>query len=179
MVIPKPLSIGEDYPEICNALIEISAGSKVKYEYDKENGLMFVDRILYSSVVYPHNYGFIPETLGDDGDPLDILVIMQEPVYPGCYLKARIIGVLYMFDQGVLDEKIIAVHEHDPMYKTIYDISDLSSHRLMEIKTFFIDYKKNEKKDVCVKDFGNREEAYFIIEKCLQNYVDIQLDSNV
>ena len=83
--------IGNDYPTICNAVIEIPAGSKVKYEYDPDTTCMFVDRILYSSVVYPHNYGYIPETLGEDGDPLDVLVIMQEPVFPGCYLKAKII----------------------------------------------------------------------------------------
>lgn len=157
------LKIGEQYPCVCNAFIEIPSGSKVKYEYDENLSLLYVDRILYSSVVYPHNYGFIPETIAEDGDPLDILVIMQEPVYPGVYLKARIIGVLHMLDQGVCDHKIIAVHANDPEYKLVHELSDLANHRMVEIQTFFADYKKNEQKDVQVLTFGTKSEAYEII----------------
>lgn len=161
----KHLTIGTAYPYVCNAFIEIPAGSKVKYEYDEKLGFLYVDRILYSSVVYPHNYGFIPETLAQDGDPLDILVLMQESVYPGCYLKAKVIGVLHMLDQGEADEKIIAVHADDPEYSMIHELGDLMEHRLVEIRTFFSDYKKNEHKHVEIGDFGTREEAYSIIKR--------------
>ena len=154
------LDIGPEYPKVCNALIEIPKGSKVKYEYDHVSGLMFVDRILSSSVVYPHNYGFIPGTLCDDGDALDILVIMQEPVYPGCYLKARVIGVMKMMDNGQQDDKIIAVHCDDPEFGHYNILNDLPPHRLVEIKTFFTDYKRNEGKQVLVQEFLSREAAH-------------------
>lgn len=159
------VSIGIDFPSICNAVVEIPAGSKVKYEYDPETKCMFVDRILYSSIVYPHNYGFIPETLGEDGDPLDVLIIMQEPVHPGCYLKARIIGVMHMVDQGEEDDKLIAVHEHDPEYQHIQSIFDLQEHRCVEIKSFFADYKKNENKHVDVSHFSDKQRAFEVIVK--------------
>ena len=168
------LRIGKEnpsYPSICHAMIEIPAGSKVKYEYDKENDCMFVDRILYSSVVYPHNYGFVPETLGEDGDPLDILVIMQEPVFPGCYLKARIIGVMHMTDQGEVDDKLIAVHANDPEYQHITSIYDLPEHRLIEIQSFFMDYKKNENKHVDVSHFSDKQSAVAILEKGHASYL--------
>ncbi len=97
---------GAEAPDVCNGVIEIPRGSKVKYELDKETGLCYVDRILYSSVVYPHNYGFIPKTLCEDGDPLDVLVLMQEPVVPMCFLRARPIGVMQMLDQGERDDKV-------------------------------------------------------------------------
>lgn len=167
------VKIGNEYPTICNALIEIPSGSKVKYEYDKESETMFVDRVLYSSVLYPHNYGFIPETIGEDGDPLDILVIMQEPVFPGCYLKAKVIGIMHMIDQGEVDDKIIAVHAHDPEYKHIHNLSDLPNHRLVEIKTFFNDYKKNENKHVDASHFSDKETALRIIEECHLKYISM------
>lgn len=166
--------IGEEYPEICNAIVEIPAGSKVKYEYDPLTKCMFVDRILYSSIVYPHNYGYIPETLGEDGDPLDVLVIMQEPVYPGCYLKARIIGVMHMTDQGEEDDKLIAVHAHDPEYHHIGSIFDLPDHRRIEIQSFFMDYKKNENKHVDVSHFSDKEHALEIVVKGRQKFLDLK-----
>ncbi|KAF8667166.1 hypothetical protein HU200_053356 [Digitaria exilis] len=107
------------HPTIFNCVIEIPRGSKVKYELDKKTGLIKVDRVLYSSVVYPHNYGFIPRTLCDDSDPLDVLVIMQEPVIPGCFLRAKAIGLMPMIDQGEADDKIIAVCADDPEYKAL------------------------------------------------------------
>jgi len=166
----EKLSIGSECPEICNAIIEIPAGSKVKYEYDKKTGLIFVDRILYSSIVYPHNYGFIPQTLGEDKDPLDILVIMQEPVHPGCYLKAKIIGVMHMTDHGEVDDKLIAVHYHDPEYQHIEDVFDLPDHRRIEIQSFFNDYKKNEGKDVNATHFSSKEEAFRVIKDGIYRY---------
>jgi inorganic pyrophosphatase len=120
-------------------VIEIPRGSKVKYELDKKTGLIVVDRVLYSSVVYPHNYGFIPRTLCEDSDPLDVLVIMQEPVIPGCFLRAKAIGLMPMIDQGEADDKIIAVCADDPEYKHYNDIKELPPHRLAEIRRFFED----------------------------------------
>jgi len=166
--------IGNDYPTICNAVIEIPAGSKVKYEYDPDTTCMFVDRILYSSVVYPHNYGYIPETLGEDGDPLDVLVIMQEPVYPGCYLKARIIGVMHMIDQGEEDDKLIAVHANDPEYQRMDSIFNLPEHRRVEIQTFFMDYKKNENKHVHVSHFSDMQHALEIVKKGHEKFLDLK-----
>ncbi|KAK9050884.1 hypothetical protein SSX86_030147 [Deinandra increscens subsp. villosa] len=115
-------------------VIEISKGSKVKYELDKKTGLIKVDRVLYSSVVYPHNYGFVPRTLCEDNDPLDVLVIMQEPILPGCFLRAKAIGVMPMIDQGEKDDKIIAVCADDPEYRHYNDIKELPPHRLAEIR---------------------------------------------
>jgi inorganic pyrophosphatase len=119
--------------------VEISKGSKVKYELDKKTGLIKVDRVLYSSVVYPHNYGFIPRTLCEDNDPMDVLVLMQEPILPGSFLRARAIGLMPMIDQGEKDDKIIAVCADDPEYRHYNNLSELSPHRLQEIKRFFED----------------------------------------
>ncbi|KAH9626409.1 hypothetical protein KSS87_009095, partial [Heliosperma pusillum] len=133
------LDIGPEAPGIVNCVIEITKGSKVKYELDKKTGMIKVDRILYSSVVYPHNYGFIPRTLCDDNDPLDVLVLMQEPVLPGCFLRIKAIGLMPMIDQGEADDKIIAVCADDPEYKYYNDIKELPPHRLAEIRRFFED----------------------------------------
>uniref|UniRef100_A0A8R7PYH2 Soluble inorganic pyrophosphatase n=1 Tax=Triticum urartu TaxID=4572 RepID=A0A8R7PYH2_TRIUA len=158
------LEIGPDAPTIFNCVIEIPKGSKVKYELDKKTGLIKVDRVLYSSVVYPHNYGFIPRTLCDDSDPIDVLVIMQEPVVPGCFLRAKAIGLMPMIDQGEADDKIIAVCADDPEYRHFNDIKELPPHRLAEIRRFFEDYKKNENKEVAVNDFLPSEDAYEAIQ---------------
>ena len=122
--------IGEDAPEEFSVVIEVSKGSKVKYELDKDTGLLEVDRILYSSVVYPENYGFIPQTLADDDDPLDVIVLMQEPVQPMSLLEVRPIGLMPMVDEGENDENIICVHVEDPQYESFTDVSEISEHRL-------------------------------------------------
>ena len=153
-------------------MIEIPRGSKVKYELDKATGLLHVDRVLYSSVVYPHNYGFIPRTYCEDHDPLDILVLMQEPVVPFSFLRAKPIGVMRMMDQGEQDDKVIAVHADDPEFRDYTDISDLPQHRLAEIRRFFEDYKKNENKVVQVDEFLGVQDAKRIILEAAQMYVD-------
>ncbi|XP_073149903.1 soluble inorganic pyrophosphatase 4-like [Henckelia pumila] len=164
------LEIGPGAPAIFNCVVEIGKGSKVKYELDKNSGLIKVDRVLYSSVVYPHNYGFIPRTLCEDSDPLDVLVLMQEPVLPGTYLRARAIGLMPMIDQGEKDDKIIAVCADDPEFRHHKDIKDLPPHRLAEIRRFFEDYKKNENKEVAVEDFLPAEAAIDAVRHSMDLY---------
>ncbi|KAK6151717.1 hypothetical protein DH2020_014352 [Rehmannia glutinosa] len=158
-------------------VIEIPKGSKVKYELDKKTGLIKVDRILYSSMVYPHNYGFIPRTLCEDNDPMDVLVIMQESVAPGSFLRARAIGLMPMIDQGEKDDKIIAVCADDPEYRHYTDISQLPPHRLTEIKRFFEDYKKNENKEVAVDEFLPPATAIDAIQYSMDLYAEYILHS--
>lgn len=161
------LEIGPEAPVIFNCVVEISKGSKVKYELDKVSGLIKVDRVLYSSVHYPHNYGFIPRTLCEDDDPMDVLVLMQEPVVPGCFLRARAIGLMPMIDNGEQDDKIIAVCADDPEFRHFKDVSELAPHRLAEIKRFFEDYKKNENKQVAVNEILDNKEAAAAIKKSM------------
>ncbi|KAJ8439758.1 hypothetical protein Cgig2_009582 [Carnegiea gigantea] len=132
------LEIGKVTPDLL--VVEISKGSKVKYELDKASGLIKVDRVLYSSVVYPHNYGFIPRTICEDSDPMDVLILMQEPVLPGSFLRARAIGLMPMIDQGEKDDKIIAVCADDPEFHHFTGLNDLPPHRLAEIRRFFEDW---------------------------------------
>lgn len=152
------------------ATIEISKGSKKKYELDKETGLIILDRILYTSTHYPANYGFIPRTLGDDKDPLDVLVICSEEIEPMSLVRCYPIGVMYMLDNGDKDEKIIAIPYNDPMYNYYTDIEQLPQHVFQEIQHFFSVYKDLENKETDVKDFGGPAEAVEVIEKCLANY---------
>jgi inorganic pyrophosphatase len=166
------VSIGEGAPEEFNALIEITKGSKVKYELDKETGLLMVDRVLYSSVIYPANYGFIPRTLGDDDDPLDVLVLMQEPVQPLSILRARPIGMMHMVDEGENDEKIICVHLDDPEYMGYEHFDELPEHRLTELQRFFQDYKVLEGKEVDVGNFSSPEEAVGAVQHAMELYVN-------
>jgi len=137
---------GEQAPELVDCIIEIPRSSRLKYELDKKTGLLRLDRVLYSAVFYPHNYGFIPRTYCDDHDPLDILVLGQEAVVPLCLLTARPIGVMQMIDQNEEDDKIIAIHEHDPAMAHLRDIDQLPAHTLNELQRFFEDYKILEKK---------------------------------
>ncbi len=162
--------IGPDAPDEFNALIEIPKGSKVKYELDKETGLLLVDRVLYSSVIYPANYGFVPQTLGDDEDPLDVLVLMQEPVQPLSIVRARPIGMMPMVDSGENDEKIICVHLDDPEYRSYKHHGELPDHRLTELKRFFQDYKKLENKEVRVGDFLDPEDAIGAVRHAMELY---------
>ncbi|BAT85635.1 hypothetical protein LR48_Vigan03g230600 [Vigna angularis] len=171
------LEIGPGAPTIFNCVIEIGKGSKVKYELDKKSGLIKIDRVLYSSVVYPHNYGFIPRTICEDSDPLDVLIIMQEPVLPGCFLRAKAIGLMPMIDQGEKDDKIIAVCADDPEYRHYNDIKELPPHRLAEIRRFFEDYKKNENKEVAVNDFLPASAAFEAVKRSMSLYADYIVES--
>lgn len=164
------VEIGDEAPDVVQAIIEVPKGSKNKYELDKKNGMIRVDRVLFSSVQYPANYGFIPQTYCDDKDPLDILVLGQEPVYPLSIMEAIPIGVMKMIDQGEGDDKIIAVHKNDPEYNMYTDISELPPHRMQEIKRFFLDYKQLEKKQVQVEDLLSRAEAIKIIKDSIALY---------
>lgn len=157
-------------PQIIPAVIEIPKGSKTKYELDKESGLIRVDRILFSSVVYPANYGFIPRTYGLDNDPLDILVLGQEAVVPLAIMRAKPIGVMKMLDQGAEDDKIIAVHLDDPEYSFYESITQLPPHRMSEVQRFFEDYKQLEKKAVKVEGFLDRADAIKTIEGAIALY---------
>jgi len=149
----------EEAAESFNVVIEIPKGSKVKYELDKPSGLLRVDRILYSSVVYPANYGFLPRSYCGDGDPLDVLVLGNEPVVPLSIMQARAIGMMAMADEGAEDTKIIAVHISDPAFCDFTDISELPKHTIREIERFFLDYKILEDKDVEVERFQGSEMA--------------------
>lgn len=164
------VSIGENTPEVVNGIIEIPRGSRGKYELDKESGMLLLDRVLYSSVYYPHNYGFIPQTYCDDHDPLDILVISQIDVVPMCIVRAKVIGVMRMLDNGEADDKIIAVAANDMSVNHIDDISELPQHAIKETRSFFEDYKKLEKKEVVIEEFLGRDVAYEIINKSIEDY---------
>lgn len=164
------VSPGKQAPEYVNGIIEIPQNTRAKYELDKESGMLKMDRVLYSSMYYPANYGFIPQTYCDDKDPLDIVVLSQISVVPMCMVSARVIGVMRMLDGGELDDKIIAVAENDMSVNHINDISELPVHFLKELKNFFEDYKKLENKTVEVEDFQDAEIAREIVNQSLRDY---------
>jgi inorganic pyrophosphatase len=149
--------------------IEIPRGSRNKYEFDPSSNSIRLDRVLFSSVHYPTDYGFIPGINAPDGDPLDVLVIVEEPTFPGCRVKARVIGVLHMKDEKGVDDKIIAVTTADPRFAGIDDISRVQSHWLEEIENFFKIYKTLEKKETSIMGWGDAEEANSIIQRCQES----------
>ena len=159
-------------PEDFWAVIEIEKGSKNKYEMDKETGALRLDRILYTSTHYPANYGFIPRTWADDGDPLDVLVLCSESIRPMSLVRCFPIGVITMEDGGDLDEKIIAVPFGDPTYNGFHEISELPDHVYSEMRHFFLVYKNLEQKETDVREVSGADEARKIIEHCLSNYID-------
>jgi inorganic pyrophosphatase len=163
-------SAGVNPPEFVNGIIEISTGMRTKYEVDKETGLLKLDRVLYSSVFYPANYGFIPKSLGEDNDPLDIMILCREPIQPLCLVPARVVGVMRMIDQGLADDKILAVAENDTNTKHLNDIGELANHFKLELKEFFESYKKLENKVVSVPDFQNKTIAMDIVTEALTYY---------
>lgn len=165
--LPNPIATAN---EAFHVVIEIPKGSKVKYELDKPSGLMRVDRVLYSAVHYPANYGFLPRSYCGDGDPLDVLVLGNEPVVPMSIMLARAIGVMHMEDQGLRDDKIIAVHVHDPAFEEYADLEELPSHTMREIQRFFQDYKTLESKNVKVEEMGDAFEAHRVVRDALELY---------
>lgn len=167
------VSYGDNAPETVNGIIEIPKNTRAKYELDKDSGLLKMDRVLYSSINYPANYGFIPKTYCDDKDPLDILVLSQIEVVPMCIVEAKVIGVMGMLDEGESDDKIIAVAANDMSVNHINDIDELPPHFIKELKSFFEDYKKLEHKEVKVEDFQNRAAAIKIIQKAFEDYEEM------
>lgn len=164
------VAFGDNAPNVVNGIIEIPKGNRAKYELDKDSGMLKLDRVLFSSVYYPANYGFIPRTYCDDNDPLDILVISQIDIVPMCIVSAKVIGVMRMIDGGEADDKIIAVAEGDPSVSHINDISELPQHFISELQSFFEDYKKLEHKTVKVEGFQNNELAREIVQTAISDY---------
>ena len=161
---------GEQAPRIVNAIIEIPLGSRAKYEIDKPTGLLKLDRVIYSSFYYPTNYGFIPQTYGEDKDPLDILVLSNINIQPLCLVSAKVIGVMQMIDGGDADDKIISVAAHDPSINYINNIEELPKHFFDELRHFFQEYKRLENKEVKVEEFQDKSTALRIIQKGIDFY---------
>ena len=161
---------GDKAPATVNALIEIPQGSRSKYEVDKDTGLLRLDRVIYSSFQYPINYGFIPRTLGKDGDPLDILVLCSQAIQSLCLVDANVIGNMQMLDNGTMDDKIIAVAAKDPSVNHISAVEALPSHFLLELRNFFEQYKVLENKKVEIDNFQDKETAFRIINEAIGYY---------
>jgi len=164
------VNIGENQPDIVNGIIEIPKNTRAKYELDKESGLLLLDRVIYSSMYYPANYGFIPQTYCDDNDPLDILVLSQITIVPMCIVRSKVIGVMRMIDNGEADDKIIAVAQNDMSVSHINDISELPVHFIKEMKNFFEDYKKLENKTVVIEEFQDAATAKEILKQAMLDY---------
>ncbi len=164
------VSIGKETPSVVNGIIEIPKNTRAKYELDKESGMLLMDRVIFSSMHYPANYGFIPQTYCDDKDPLDIMILSQIDVVPMCIVSAKVIGVMRMIDGGEMDDKIIAVAEHDMSVNHMNDITDLPAHWIKELRNFFEDYKKLENKKVEVEEFQDAATARKIINKSMEDY---------
>ncbi len=166
----KDIAPGPSVPEVVYAVIEIPKGSRNKYEYDKDMEAFALDRVLYSPFVYPAEYGIIPQTIYDDGDPMDILVLMEQPTFPGCVIESRPIGVMRMIDGEDQDDKILAVPVQDPRYEEVKDISDVAPHLLKEIEHFFKEYKHLEGKSTQILGWENAENAFKAIEHSIDLY---------
>ena len=164
------VNIGDKVPDFVNGIIEIPKNIRAKYELDKESGLLKLDRVLYSSINYPANYGFIPQIYCDDNDPLDILILSQIAIEPLCIVEAKVIGAMRMLDGGEMDDKIIAVAANYMSVNHIKDADHLPEHFFRELRSFFEDYKKLENKEVIVEDFQNKEVAEEIILKSIEDY---------
>lgn len=161
---------GDKAPQTVNALIEIPQGSRAKYEVDKTTGLLKLDRVIYSSFHYPVNYGFIPKTLGQDGDPLDILVLCSQPIQSLCLVEAHVIGNMQMIDSGQVDDKIIAVAAKDPSVGHYEKMENLPQHFLLELRNFFEQYKVLENKKVEIDNFQDKDTAYRVIQDAINFY---------
>lgn len=164
------ISVGDNVPKTLTAIIEVPRGSNNKYEINKENGLISLDRVLYGANFYPFDYGFAPQTLWEDGDALDIILITTNPLFPGCVVEARPIGIVHMIDSGEGDDKVVCVPAKDPRFEHYTDIKDLGEHRLKEIKHLFETMKILQNKKVEVTGFGGVKEAHAAVKKGIQLY---------
>ncbi len=164
------IETGREPPSLVNAIIEIPTNERNKYELDKELGIFRLDRVLYSAVHYPGDYGFLPRTLGDDGDPLDVLVLMKIPVFPGCLVECRPIGLFHLIDKGKGDEKVLAVPVGDPYSDDIHGLDDIPQHTLKEIEHFFQVYKDLEGVSTRTRGFEGAEEARETITRAMALY---------
>lgn len=164
------INTGDRAPTYVTAYIEIESNSRLKLELEKKTGLLKVDRILHGAVHYPHSYGFIPQTYCDDHDPLDIFVLCSETIPSGSLVEGRVIGLMQMFDQGELDDKVIAVAATDPAYTEIFNISQLPQYQRDELRKFFEEYKTLEKKEVKVTDFLNHDEAAKAVRRSMDMF---------
>ena len=171
--------IGDDVPNVVTGIIQIPKGNRAKYELNKQTGRLRLDRVIYSAMYYPANYGFIPQTYCDDHDPLDILVLSQIEIRSLCEVNAKVIGVMQMIDQGEADDKIIAVAADDISVSHFNDITELPEHFLREMRNFIEDYKKLENKTVIVEEFMGKEKAVEIIEKAIEDYKKYKLEHDL
>jgi inorganic pyrophosphatase len=160
------LPLGDKFPEVCNAVIEIPKGSRNKYEYIEKLGVIGLDRMLYSAIYYPTDYGFFPQTRDEDGDALDVMLLTDSPVFPGCMVEVRPIALMKMIDGGEVDDKILCVATGNPHYSHIQTIDDVDPHTIKEIAHFFETYKLLQKKEVTVEGWFSKEEAYEVMRKC-------------
>ncbi len=167
------IAVGDNAPAIVNGIIEIPNGSKAKYELDKTSGLLKLDRVIYASMYYPANYGFIPQTLGDDHDPLDIVILSQLSITPLCIVRATVIGVMQMLDNGEGDDKILAVATDDVSLSHIHTVDELPAYFHSELQHFFQEYKALEHKEVKVEQLQGPKLAYEIIEQAMANYKQV------
>jgi inorganic pyrophosphatase len=161
---------GKNTPDVINVIVEIPKGSKNKYELDKETGLITLDRAMHTSQDYPFDYGFVPQTHWEDGDPLDVVILTTYALAPGVLVKVRPVGVMNMIDDGESDAKIIGVPENDPRFDEVQDLSDVNKHTLKEIEHFFITYKNLQKKEVRIDGFGDKAKAHEAVIKSLELY---------
>ncbi len=162
------ISAGSTAPSVVNAIVEIPKGRRSKFEVDKSTGLMRLDRYLYSSSHYPGDYGFIPQTLADDGDALDVLVMVNEPTFSGCLIEARVVALFRMTDRGVADYKILGVPQTDPLFDEIRDVSDVPRHFLREVEHFFLTYKQLEGVAIDSQGWAAAEDAVAEVQASLE-----------
>lgn len=164
------VSLGKNAPDEINVIVEINKGSKNKYEIDKETGLIALDRVLHTAQDYPFDYGFVPQTLWDDGDALDVILLTTYPLVPGILVAARPVAIMRMTDSGDLDDKIIAVPTHDPRWSEVKDLKDINKHMLKEMDHFFMTYKQIQKKNVHVAGFDGVEAAREAVDRSIKLY---------
>ncbi len=173
MNILHDISAGEKSPEIINVIIEIPKGSKNKYEIDKETGLISLDRVMHTAQDYPFDYGFMPQSHWEDGDPLDVVVLTTYPLAPGILVKVRPVAIVNMIDDGDSDAKIIAVPEKDPRFNDVQDLKDVNPHTIKEIEHFFLTYKNIQNKKVSINSVGDKKEAQEAILKSQELYKNL------